>query len=208
MVLGDVVAGIQLVKQSVAFIKDNIGTAKDISEIAQQIDDLFEGKKQVDKKRSRKDGMSIKEQFGVKSVATEIIDAKLAAEELYNISVLVDQRFGHGTWQAILTERNKRIEAAKEEQKERIRVKNKQKEELMEFLSYFVIGAAVLALLLGAVVGVVAFADQALLSYKAILNWSLAAVKLWVPVISSFLNEVHRKLPEKAITFSLYIRPA
>ena len=32
----------------------------------------------------------------------------------------------------------------------------------MEFLSYFVIGAAVLALLLGAVVGVVAFADQAL----------------------------------------------
>ena len=59
MVLGDVVAGIQLVKQSVAFIKDNIGTAKDISEIAQQIDDLFEGKKQVDKKRSRKDGMSI-----------------------------------------------------------------------------------------------------------------------------------------------------
>ena len=77
-------------------------------------------KKQVDKKRSRKDGMSIKEQFGVKSVATEIIDAKLAAEELYNISVLVDQRFGHGTWQAILTERNKRIEAAKEEQKERI----------------------------------------------------------------------------------------
>ena len=162
MVLGDVVAGIQLVKQSVAFIKENIGTAKDISEIAQQIDDLFEGKKQVDKKRSRKDGMSIKEQFGVKSVATEIIDAKLAAEELYNISVLVDQRFGHGTWQAILTERNKRIEAAKEEQKERIRVKNKQKEELMEFLSYFVIGAAVLPLLLGAVIGVVAFADQAL----------------------------------------------
>ena len=75
---------------------------------------------------------------------------------------MVDQRFGHGTWQAILTERNKRIEAAKEEQKERIRVKNKQKEELMEFLSYFVIGAAVLALLLGAVIGVVAFADQAL----------------------------------------------
>jgi hypothetical protein len=30
MVLGDVVAGIQLVKQSVAFIKENISTAKDI----------------------------------------------------------------------------------------------------------------------------------------------------------------------------------
>jgi len=32
-------------------------------------------------------------------------------------------------------------------------------------------------------------------------------VKLCVAVINSFLNEVHRKLPVKAITFSLYIRP-
>lgn len=56
MVLGDVVAGIQLVKQSVAFIKENISTAKDISEIASQIDDLFEGKKQVDKKEVKRTG--------------------------------------------------------------------------------------------------------------------------------------------------------
>ena len=119
MVLGDVVAGIQLVKQSVAFIKENISTSKDISEIAGKIDNLFEGKKQVDKKRSKKDGMSFADKFGVKSVAIEVIDAKLAAEELYNISVLIDQRFGHGTWQTILTERNKRIEAAKEAQKEK-----------------------------------------------------------------------------------------
>ena len=54
MVLGDVVAGIQLVKQSVAFIKDNINTCKDISEIAGSIDGLFEGKKQVDRKRNKK----------------------------------------------------------------------------------------------------------------------------------------------------------
>ena len=140
MVLGDVVAGIQLVKQSVAFIKENINTCKDISEIAGSIDDLFEGKKQVDKRRSKKDGMSLAEQFGVKSVANEIIDAKLAAEELYNISVLIDQRFGHGTWQTILTERNKRIEAAKQARKEQIRVKRQQQAELMELAKYFFIG--------------------------------------------------------------------
>ena len=105
MVLGDVLAGIQLVKQSVAFIKDNISTCKDISEIAGSIDGLFEGKKQVDKKRNKKDGTSLADQFGVKSVASEIIDSKLAAEELYNVSVLVDQRFGHGTWQTILVEK-------------------------------------------------------------------------------------------------------
>ena len=140
MVLGDVVAGIQLVKQSVAFIKENINTCKDISEIAGSIDDLFEGKKQVDKRRNKKDGVSIAEQFGVKSVAHEIIDAKLAAEELYAISVLVDQRFGHGTWATILKERNKRIEEAKAAKKEQIRVKRQQQQELMELAKYFFIG--------------------------------------------------------------------
>ena len=140
MVLGDIVTGIQLVKQSVAFIKDNIATAKDISEIASQIDDLFEGKNQVDKRRNKKDGISFADQFGVKSVAHEIIDAKLAAEELYNVSVLVDQRFGHGTWQTILTERNKRIEQAKAARKEQIRVRRQQQAELMELAKYFFIG--------------------------------------------------------------------
>ena len=152
MVLGDIVTGIQLVKQSVAFIKDNIATAKDISEIASQIDDLFEGKNQVDKRRNKKDGVSLAEQFGVKSVAHEIIDAKLAAEELYNISILVDQRFGHGTWQTILTERNKRIEAAKAAKKEQIRVKRKQQEELIQLAGYFAIGLCVIVLIVMAAV--------------------------------------------------------
>jgi hypothetical protein len=150
MVLGDIVTGIQLVKQSVAFIKDNIATAKDISDIAQQIDDLFEGKNQLDKKRSKKDGMSIAEQFGVKNVANEIIDAKLAAEEMYNISVLVDQRFGHGTWQTIITERAKRIEAAKAAEKERIKVKKQQQEEFMEMAAMFFIGLIVVGSAFGA----------------------------------------------------------
>tara|TARA_R100000315_G_C5204572_1_gene120731 strand:- start:537 stop:1013 length:477 start_codon:yes stop_codon:yes gene_type:complete len=150
MVLGDIVTGIQLVKQSVAFIKDNIATAKDISDIAQQIDDLFEGKNQLDKKRNKKDGMSIAEQFGVKNVANEIIDAKLAAEEMYNISVLVDQRFGHGTWQTIITERAKRIEAAKAAEKERIKVKKQQQEEFMEIAAMFFIGLIVVGSAFGA----------------------------------------------------------
>lgn len=140
MVLGDVVAGIQLVKQSVAFIKDNINTCKDISEIAGSIDGLFEGKKQVDRKRSKKDGVSIADQFGVTSVAKEIIDSKLAAEELYNISVLINLRFGSGTWETILVERNKRIEEAKAVRKEQIRVKRQQQAELMELAKYLFIG--------------------------------------------------------------------
>ena len=113
---------------------------------------MFEGKKQVDKRRSKKDGMSLAEQFGVKSVANEIIDAKLAAEELYNISVLIDQRFGHGTWQTILTERNKRIEAAKQARKEQIRVKRQQQAELMELAKYFFIGLCIIVLIVVAAI--------------------------------------------------------
>ena len=159
MVLGDIVTGINLVKQSVAFIKDNIATAKDISSIASQIDDLFEGKNQLDKKRNKKDGVRIADQFGVKSVANEIIDAKLAAEEMYNVSVLVDQRLGHGTWQSILTERAKRIEAAKAAEKERIKVKKQQQEEIMEVMGYFAIGLCIVVFVFGILFAVVSFAE-------------------------------------------------
>ena len=134
MVFGEIVAGIALVKSSVDFIKSNIDTCKDISEIAGHIDNLLDAEKEVQKKRFNKNRLSIS------SVATEVLDAKLAAEELYNVSVLVDQRFGHGTWQSILTERNKRIEEAKAARKEQIRVKRQQQAELMELAKYFFIG--------------------------------------------------------------------
>ena len=92
MVFGEIVAGIALVKSSVDFIKSNIDTCKDISEIAGHIDNLLDAEKEVQKKRFNKNRLSIS------SVATEVLDAKLAAEELYNVSVLVDQRFGIWTW--------------------------------------------------------------------------------------------------------------
>jgi hypothetical protein len=51
-----------------------------------------------------------------------------------------------------------------------------------------------------AVYAVVAAVKEALLVYKASLNvFPDVVVKLWVAVISSFLNEVHMKLPVKAI---------
>ena len=149
--LGDIVTGIQLVKKSVDFIKENINTCRDISEIAGSIDDLLDGKQQLDKKRSKKDGMSLADQFGVKTVANEVIDAKLAAEELYNVSVLVDQRFGHGTWASIIAERKKRIDEAKKAEKERIKVRKQQQEELLEILSFLFFGVVGIIALFGIV---------------------------------------------------------
>ena len=69
MVVAEVLTGISLVKASVDFIKSNISTAKDIGQIAGQIDDLFRGEKEVQQLRNKKSGSRLGDQFGVDTVA-------------------------------------------------------------------------------------------------------------------------------------------
>lgn len=114
MVVAEVLTGIALVQQSVKFIKENISTAQDIGQIATQIDDLFRGEKETQQARAKKSGTGLGDQFGVDTVAKEVIDAKLAAEKLREVATMVDMRFGHGTWASILAEKAKRIQEAKE----------------------------------------------------------------------------------------------
>ena len=114
MVVAEVLTGIALVQQSVKFIRENISTAQDIGQIASQIDDLFSGEKQVQQARAKKSSTGLGDQFGVNTVAKEIIDAKIAAEKLQEVATMVDMRFGHGTWAGIIAERAKRIQEAKE----------------------------------------------------------------------------------------------
>jgi len=116
MVVAEVLTGIALVKQATDFIKSNINTVKDIGQIAGQIDDLFRGEHEAQKARNKKAGVDT---FSVNSVAQEVIDAKLAAEKLREVSVLVDMRFGPGTWAGIVNERAKRIQEAKEAERKR-----------------------------------------------------------------------------------------
>ena len=121
MVVAEVLTGIALVKQATDFIKQNIETAKDIGDIAGEIDNLIKGESEAQKARFKKSGGF--SNFDTESVAQEIIDAKLAAEKLAEVAVMVDLRFGHGTWAGILAERKKRIEEQKkilaEEKKQR-----------------------------------------------------------------------------------------
>ena len=114
MAVAEILAGIALVKSSVDFIKSNINTAKDIGEIAGAIDGLFKGTEECQKARNKKSRPSLSDQFGVESVAQEVIDAKLAEEKMQEMRNLVDMRFGPGTWQGILDLRQKRIQEAKE----------------------------------------------------------------------------------------------
>ena len=106
----ETLAGIALVKSAVDGIKGAISTAKDVGEIADFIDQLFTGEQQIQRKRIK----TQTDPFSVESVARETIDAKLAQEQMYEVSQLVDLRFGHGTWQGIINERARRLQEQKE----------------------------------------------------------------------------------------------
>jgi len=142
-------AGIALVKSAVDGIKSAIGTANDIGDIAGQIDALFTGQKQVNEARNKKSGVGLTDQFGVESVAREMIDAKLAAEKLQEVATMVNMRFGPNTWKNILEERQKRIQEAKEAAAAERRRKLQASREFEEMMKQIVLVATILVISLG-----------------------------------------------------------
>ena len=107
-----VLSGIALVKSATSFIKENLNTVNDISGIAKQIDQMFEGQQQINKERS-KQANSTANELGLSNVADSIISARLAAEEMQQVKNMINLRFGPTTWDSILMERKRRIDARK-----------------------------------------------------------------------------------------------
>jgi hypothetical protein len=130
--IAEALAGIALVKSAVDGIKSTINTANDIGDIAKYVDNLLEGEKQVQQQRAKKSGNSLGDQFGIQSVAQEVIDARLAQEKIQEMRTMVDLRFGPGTWQSIVDIRAKRIQEAKEAALQAKREAIKRHNEMME----------------------------------------------------------------------------
>ena len=147
--IAETLAGIALVKSAVDGIKSTINTANDIGEIAKHIDNLLEGEKQTQQQRSKKSGNSISDQFGIQSVAQEVIDARLAQEKVQEMRTLVDLRFGPGTWQGIMDERAKRIREAKEAAEKARQEALRERAEFIESLKISVGVSAIVAALGG-----------------------------------------------------------
>ena len=152
--IAETLAGIALVKSAVDGIKSAIGTANDIGEIAGHIDKLFEGEKQVQQKRAKKSGAGVADQFGIHSVAQEMIDAKLAQEKIAEMRQLVDLRFGPGTWKSIVDERAKRIQEAKEAAAQARREAKRAQEEFVENVRM----TAIVSVVAGVAVGLILLA--------------------------------------------------
>ena len=140
MVVAEVLTGLALVRSGVDFIKSNINTAKDIGQMAGAIDNLFDGRDQANAAK--------RNAHSHKSVASEVIDAKLAEEELDQMRQLIDARFGFGTWASIVTLRSQRIHDQKEAEKAERMARLKRRKQLIHDVE---IGA-------GVVVGICALA--------------------------------------------------
>ena len=154
--IAETLAGIALVKSAVDGIKSAIGTANDIGDIAGYIDNLFEGEKQVQQVRNKKAGnVGIGDQFGVDTVAREVIDARIAAEKLQEVATMVDMRFGPGTWKGIVTERANRIKAAKEAAAAARKAEILRQEEIMENVKLGALITAVVVVSIGLFIALV-----------------------------------------------------
>ena len=136
-------AGIALVKKSVDFIKSNIQTCQDIGQIMGHIDNAMNAEQQVIKARDKKGA----DPFATENVAQEIIDAKIAREQLNEIRTLVNYRFGPNTWGEILAERKRRIDAKKEAIREAKRKKAKQMRDIQDLFTYACYGLAIIGML-------------------------------------------------------------
>lgn len=150
--IAETLAGIALVKSAVDGIKSSINTAKDIGEIAGYIDNLFEGEKQVQQLRAKKAGVGMGDQFGVGTVAREVIDAKIAQEKLQEVATMVDMRFGHGTWKDILAERQKRIQEKREAEAKARREAIQRQNEIMEMVKIAIAVGLIGAVSLGLII--------------------------------------------------------
>ena len=144
MPVAEILAGIALVKSSVDFIKSNIDTCKDIGDIGGAIDGLLRGKDQVNKK-SGKRGLGVREQFDTTHIASETIDAKIAAEKMQEVAMMLNMRFGPDTWREICEERARRIQEQKELERQARLQKAKEHKERMASLK--MIGLVVLAII-------------------------------------------------------------
>jgi hypothetical protein len=118
--------GLALARSGISFIKENMNTIQDAAQIGQQLSNIFQGFDEFNNQRYAP-------KLGFKDVADEMIQYKIMQEQMADLKLQINLRFGHGFYESIIAERKKRIEEKKEnERKIRVR-KRKQQEDLMTF---------------------------------------------------------------------------
>lgn len=143
--VAEILAGISLCNSAYKTIKESINNCKEVGQLAGSIDQLIEGKEQLDNavkptnrvasKWSRMmgaKGIDNEGSLSIGSIAQEKINQKLAAEELDKVRSMINRRFGFGTWEEIIMERDERLEKAKTQAQKNKDARNKKLDNYFE----------------------------------------------------------------------------
>tara|TARA_R110000782_G_scaffold269721_1_gene368385 strand:+ start:26 stop:535 length:510 start_codon:yes stop_codon:yes gene_type:complete len=144
MVVAETLAGVALVNSAVKGIKAVIGTCKDVSEVADQIDSIFQGRKEIKQQShpiaSKWDSFLGKtlgasaDRFSLGAVAKATIEEKLVEEQINSVRLMINRRFGPDVWSEILENRRLKIEEHKIAVNKENHKKRKQTEKLLKML--------------------------------------------------------------------------
>ena len=115
--------GLALARQGIAFIKENIESANDAKAMAQKLDRVYQGHKEI--KKQRYDGT-----LSLKEVAEQRIEMRQQQEQLYQLKMLLDVRFGHGFYDSIQRDFQEQIRQQEEKKKEARRAAIRRRTEL------------------------------------------------------------------------------
>ena len=144
MVVAETLAGIALVNSAVKGIKSVINTCQDVSQLADQIDSVITGTKEVHAKShpiaskwdnfiGKKLGTSA-DKFSLGAIAKETIAEKQAFEQLQLVRRMINKRFGPDTWDEIVEERRIRIEKHNKQTKKANEKKQEANDKLFKIL--------------------------------------------------------------------------
>jgi hypothetical protein len=103
--------GIALARQGFEFLKNAKEGVSDAQQIGQALTSIFEGHRQFNEKRYSKSAIS----FG--DVASEEIEYRNMLEDLDELRVLINRRYGHGTFEKIKQDYQERVREQKEQEK-------------------------------------------------------------------------------------------
>ena len=103
--------GIALARQGLELLKSTKEGMSDAQQIGQALMSVFEGHRQFNDKRYSKSTISFND------VATEAIEYQNHLEDLYELKVLLNRRYGAYFFEGIQEEYQKRVNAQKEQEK-------------------------------------------------------------------------------------------
>lgn len=146
-----IIGGLAAARSAINFLKENVDAFNDARTIGQQIGQILQGHDEFNKARY---DSKMQAKLGIKDVAADMIEMKLQQEELYQLRLIVNNRFGSTFYDDILKERERRIHEQKEAIRKARAAQIKQRQELLGILKALGIAVGII-LTLGAILLVI-----------------------------------------------------